>query len=549
MTRHGLTRREVLAAFLGAPFALAACGRGGGEALSLPEGEVVGASEGLGHRLRGGLKVEVAADGWERAGVLIVGAGVAGLAAAWRLLKAGFEDFVVLELEGAPGGTSQSGARAGSVVPYPWGAHYLPAPLKENRALVSLLDEMGVLEGRDEEGEPVVAEQFLCRDPEERVFYRGRWYEGLYLHAGADAEDARQLEAFNREVDAWAAWRDARGRRAFNLPVASCSDDAEVTALDRLTMAEWLDARGLTSPRLRWLVDYSCRDDYGMTAAQTSAWAGLFYFASRMKEPGAEAQSLITWPEGNGRLVAHLNERARGRVRLGLAVAEIIPEADGVSVTAVSQDGRAVGFRAGQVVFAAPHFLTRHLIRPYRDDAPPHVAAFDYGSWMVANLHLRDRPRQSLGFPLAWDNVLYESPSLGYVVATHQRGLERGPTVFTYYYPLTDDDPRAARARLLSAGRDEWAEVALSDLARAHRDIRPLCERLDVMRWGHAMIRPRPGFIWGGERTAAARPYRSIHFAHTDLSGIPLFEEAFDHGLRAAEEVLAARGRGGGTLR
>ncbi len=62
-----------------------------------------------------------------------------------------------------------------------------------------------------------------------------------------------------------------------------------------------------------------------MTAEQTSAWAGLFYFASRMSAPGAEAQSLITWPEGNGRLVAHLHDKARARVRLGLAVADIRP--------------------------------------------------------------------------------------------------------------------------------------------------------------------------------------------------------------------------------
>lgn len=544
MVNHRFTRREVLAAFLGVPVALAAC-RSGEGVPPLPVGEIVGASDVIGHRLRDGLRVEPAADGWERAGVVIVGGGVAGLAAAWRLLREGFEDFVLLELELVPGGTARSGERAGGVVPYPWGAHYIPAPLKENRALVALLDEMGVLEGRSETGEPVVGEQFLCRDPEERVFYKGRWYEGLYLHAGAGAEDAAQLLSFNREIDRWAAWRDGRGRRAFAIPVSQSSDDAEVTSLDRISMAAWLDGRGFTSARLRWLVDYACRDDYGLSVEQTSAWAGLFYFASRLSKPGEEAQSLITWPEGNGRIVAHLYGKARARVRLGLAAAEIVPvetkDGEGVEVRAVSHDGaRAVGFRAGQVIFAAPHFLSRYLIRTYRESAPPHVSEFQYGAWMVANLFLRDRP-QSSGFPLAWDNVLYESPSLGYVVATHQRGLERGATVFTYYYPLTDADPRAARSRLLSADWKAWADVTLTDLSRAHSDIRALVERLDVMRWGHAMIRPRPGFIWSGAREAAARPFRAVHFAHTDLSGVPLFEEAFDHGVRAAEEILAAR--------
>jgi glycine/D-amino acid oxidase-like deaminating enzyme len=536
---YSFTRREVLAALLGLPAALAACSSR--EAPRLPAGEIVGASDAIGHRLRDGLSVTPASDRWERVSVVIVGGGVAGLSAAWRLLRAGFEDFVLVELERAPGGTARSGDSP--LISYPWGAHYLPAPTSENTALISLLDEMGVLEGTGEDGQPAVAEQFLCRDPEERVFFRGRWYEGLYLRAGASEEDLAELDAFNREVDRWVGWRDSRGRRAFAIPVAAGSDDAEVTALDKVSMAEWLDGRGWTSPRLRWLIDYGCRDDYGLRLEQTSAWAGLFYFASRVPKPGDEARPLMTWPEGNGRLVAHLYGKARSKVRLGLAASEIIPvEAGGrggVDVVAVDHEARnAFGFHAKRVIFAAPHFLSRYVIRPYRERPPSHVAEFEYGAWMVANLFLKDRPR-GLGFPLAWDNVLYESPSLGYVVATHQRGLDRGPTVFTYYYPLCHDDPREARSQLMGADWASWADAALTDLSKAHPDIRSLTERVDVMRWGHAMIRPRPGFAWGGARAAAARPFRGIHFAHTDLSGVALFEEAFYHGTRAAEEVLA----------
>jgi glycine/D-amino acid oxidase-like deaminating enzyme len=534
-----LSRREILAAFLGLPVAMAAC-RSGAEP-RLPAGEIVGASDVLGHRLRDGMRVTPSADAWENKAVVIVGGGIAGLTAAWRLLKSGVDDFVLLELEPAPGGTSRNGTSP--LVSYPWGAHYLPAPTKENVALVELLDEMGMLEGRDASGEPIVAEQFLCRDPEERVFYKGRWYEGLYLHAGANPEDVRQLDAFNAEVRGWIGWRDAKGRRAFTIPVAAGSDDAEVTSLDRTTMGEWMRQRGYTSSRLRWLVDYACRDDYGMTVDQTSAWAGLFYFASRVLKPGDESQPLMTWPEGNGRLVAHLFEKAKSRVRLGQAVAEVIPTENGVDVVTIDSSDRASGIHARKVVFAAPHFMSRYLVRPFRENPPAHLQEFQYGAWMVANLFLKDRPRDR-GFQLAWDNVLYESPALGYVCATHQRGLDRGPTVFTYYYPLCDDNTRAARTRLLETDWRGWCDVTLTDLSRAHPEIRDLTERLDVMRWGHAMIRPRPGFIWGGARAEAMKPFRGIHFANTDLSGVPLFEEAFFHGTRAAEEVIAVHRSG-----
>ena len=192
-----MNRREILAAFLGVPFALAACQRN--EDTRLPEGEIVGASDVFGHRVRDGLHVAVPADAWSNIPLVIVGGGVAGLSAAWRLRNSGFNDFTLIELENAPGGTSRCGSNR--LISFPWGAHYIPAPMKENAELVSLLEEMGVVEGKDKNGEPIIGEQFLCRDPEERVFYKGRWYEGLYLHAGESEDDKQQYQKFNAELD------------------------------------------------------------------------------------------------------------------------------------------------------------------------------------------------------------------------------------------------------------------------------------------------------------------------------------------------------------
>jgi protoporphyrinogen oxidase len=541
-----LSRRELLGAFVGMPAAFAACRS---TEPPLPPGSIVYPSQVLGHRVRDGVTLTPAAR--ERTKVVIVGGGVAGLSAAWRLARAGFDDFVLLELDATPGGTAKSGSN--HVSAFPWGAHYITVPMKENRALLALLGELGIVEGTDEDGEPMIGEPYLCRDPQERLFHDGRWYPGLYLHEGEQPEDRAQLARFEAEMDRFASLRDGRGRRAFAIPVAHSSDDPETTVLDRISMAEWLRQNAFTSARLLWTVEYACKDDYGSTPEQTSAWAGIFYFAARLGRGRQEAQPIITWPEGNGRLVAHLFARTASRVRLGVAAYDVVPtEAEGkrgVDVLALADEGsRAIGFHADHVIFAAPQFVARVALRPYRDAPPDHASAFAYGAWMVANLTLRERPK-SRGFPFAWDNVIYDSPSLGYVVATHQACIDHGPSVITYYYPLVDDEPRAARTRLLSLGRDEWADVALTDLARAHPDIHALTTRLDVMRWGHAMIKPRVGTLWGGASALAARPFRSVHFAGADLSGVALFEEAFDHGVRAAEEVLAAQGLSVESLR
>ena len=574
----GLSRRDFVATLLGGSFAGGSAFLGGpalaGGALSvgsgallagcrpaapaLPDGELLLPGKAAGHRLRDQGGDAITPARFERARVVIVGGGASGLCAAWWLARAGVTDLIVLELDDVPGGTARSGASPLSA--YPWGAHYVVAPLPGAPAaraaavglarapspgapspapnpLVTLLGEMGALE--PDASEPTVAELALCREPEERLYYRGRWYSGLYLHAGASLDDRAQLDRFQAEVARWVGFRDAAGRRAFVLPASAGSDAAEVTALDRLSFASWLDQLGLTSPRLRWLADYACRDDYGLTAADTSAWAGLAYFASRIAEPFAEPQPVVTWPEGNGRFIQHLSSRVGARLRLGHAAWSVRELAAGVEVIARS-GADVLGFHAERVILATPSSINRRIVAGLDRARPEPVV--DRGAWAVANLHLETRPRsRPEDAPLAWDNVLHDSPSLGYVVATHQSGRDHGPTVFTWYYPFTGEGA-AARRQLDGASREDWAALALADLGRAHPELRAACRRIDVAYWGHGMVRPRVGSVFDPALRAARAPFGAIHFAGSELSGLSLFEEALDHGVRAAEEVRSALG-------
>jgi hypothetical protein len=425
----------------------------------------------------------------------------------------------------------------GEPVSYPWGAHYLPVPFQENTELIAFLDEMPLIEGRDAAGEILVKEQFLCREPEERVFYKGRWYEGLYLNVGASDDDKVQFAAFQKKIDEWVNWRDAGGRRAFAVPLAMCSTDAEVTSLDKLSFGDWLRQNGFTSERLFWYCDYATRDDYGLKLDQASAWVGLFYFCSRVRKSGVESQPFITFPEGNGHFVNHFVEKTAENIRKSQMVVSVVQNENGADVLCLD-GGEIRGIHCEKVIYASPMFTAAYVIRGFREDAAFAANEFQHNAWFVANLFLKDRPRTRFAkdFPLAWDNVLYESPSLGYVTATHQKGIDYGPTVLTYYYPMCHEEN--GRTKLFNYDWRQLADVCLTDMARAHPDIYELTTRIDIMRWGHAMISPRPDFIWSGVREKAMQPYRNIHFAHTDLSGIALFEEAFYHGLRAAGEVL-----------
>ena len=66
--------------------------------------------------------------------------------------------------------------------------------------------------------------------------------------------------------------------------------------------------------------------------------------------------------------------------------------------------------------------------------------------------------------------------------------------------------------------------------------------RLDILRLGHAMPRPTVGFLSNAARQRARAQRDGLYFAHSDVSGLALFEEAQEHGVMAADNALARVG-------
>jgi hypothetical protein len=467
------------------------------------EGGFVLDSFAQGHRIRDGA-ARAPATRFEKHAVVIVGGGMAGLSAAWQLERKGFRDFVVLEMESSAGGNSRWGEN--EVSRYPWAAHYVPAPNRESKLVRELFLELGLM---DAEGR--LAERHLCHSPQERLFLHGRWQEGLEPEIAASAADRRQYAAFAARM------AELRQSRQFTIPMAL---GARPSPLDSLSMEQWLEREGFTSPYLRWYVDYSCRDDFGSGSRDTSAWAGIHYFASREHEE----QGPLTWPEGNGWILERLAAKLRPHLRNGAAVHRIEKRGSGFAVQAGDCE-----YRAEAVIFAAPEFVLPYVM----EGMPP--SRVRYSPWIVANLTLDRWPREK-GLEPAWDNVIYGSRSLGYVVATHQSLRSQVPrTVWTYYWALAEGPPEANRRVLLERDWGYWRHAILADLERAHPDIRQCVSRLDIFRMGHAMARPEPGFL---SRVLAPRAKQGLILANSDQSGFSIFEEAQYRGVMAAEAAL-----------
>jgi protoporphyrinogen oxidase len=500
-------------------------------------GKIIGASASVGHMLRGKMTEEPQETSY--VDFVIIGGGVAGLSSAKWLKKNSEKSICLLELETQTGGNSSGGKNAVSA--YPWGAHYLPIPNLDCLELLKFLEEIGVVSGYNKEEEPIYNEYYLCFDPEERLHISGYWQDGLIPKFGVPEAGRKQITDFLASMDSLKDVKGKDGKYAYAIPVMSSSEDEEYRSLDKITMSEYMHSKGFDSPHLLWYVDYCCRDDYGTNMKDTSAWAGIHYFASRKgKAANADSSAVLTWPNGNGWLAEKLRAEISEAIHTGCLVYSVKTENENVIVDYFEvSSGKKKRVKAGKCIMASPQFVNSRILKSDQRNEEL-FNQFSYAPWMVANITV-NKLSQRKGAPISWDNVFYNSKSLGYVNANHQNlKAHDSKKVITYYYPLCEKDPKSERMDAIKMKHEEWVSIIMDDLSKVHPGVKNEIENIDIWIWGHGMVRPVPGFIWGEERRKAnASIENKIFFAHSDLSGISIFEEAFYNGIEAAKKCLA----------
>ena len=415
MTAGGLNRRELLLTAAG----LAASANASARDLPAVPSAWVGARHERGHRLRDPKALPPPAV-QRKAAVLIVGAGIAGLAAARAFARQGVDDVHLLELEDSAGGNSRGHLLAGMACPL--GAHYLPLPGPDSREVSEWLHEIGLL--KTEGGRTVADERHLCHSPQERLYIDGAWAEGLLPPAEPGTGSAQQMRRFAAAIGALQT--TPGGARAFALPAHRGPWGAAQQDLNRVTFAHWLNAQGISDARLRWYLDYCCRDEHGAGADTVSAWAGVHYFASRhgfhaLGDADAEREPVYTWPEGNAWLAQRLAVPLRDRMHNGRTVLRVSESRHAVQVLAWDEAAAQLeAWTAPQVVLALPLFIAARILESPPQALREAAALLQTAPWLVANLHLPHPLLERNGAPPSWDNVIYGSSGLGYVDAMHQ---------------------------------------------------------------------------------------------------------------------------------
>lgn len=468
---------------------------------------------------------------------LILGSGAAGLTAAWYLAKHGHRDVLLAEGIEPDGNnaayTSTNGLKA------PTGAHYLAAPSRESSHIREMLADFGIMQA-----DGSVRETDLVYAPESRVWYQNQWHEHLLPHE--DDDSRRFFALISRLKTAYGG----DGKKIFAIPIALSSQDSEWRRLDSITFEAWLNQENYRSPTLRWYLDYCCRDDYGQGIAQVSAFAGLHYFSARNS-----MDTVLTWPEGLAHLSAQLRNhsgmqklqqwpsetqlRFQQPTSIHASAIHIREHSDGVEVWLHDHtSGNVYAVTAQQVISAMPLMVAARIVNQPQDYGLTRPV---YAPWLVSNFVLNGFPKEHNDSELAWDNVVYGSKSLGYVVATNQQIRVAKPerTIFTAYTALNHDRPENLRQWLLKADDQTLLETAAQDLLTVYgKTFWRQVEHVDITVRAHAMSVPKVGYLDNSSLLQLRQHDSRLLFAHSDLSGYSVFEEATYWGVEAAKKIL-----------
>lgn len=464
---------------------------------------------------------------------LIVGGGISGLSAARQFKKKGIEGFLVLELENKLGGNSANGENQYSK--FPLAAHYLPLPNLRDKELLSFLEGSKIIVDY-KDSLPVFDETQLCFDPNERLFIRNSWQTDLIPRYGNSKEVDNQIDVFLQKMTEFREKKGNDNKYFFDIPKSFCSSDESLNSLDEITMKKWLLDNNFTAEEVLEYVDYCCKDDFGLGIEFVSAWAGIHYFAARKHENKKYDDTVLTWPEGNGRLVKHLKSSVENKVLTNHLVYEIQINSSGVSVSAFNaESNESVTILAEKVILATPQYINKFLLRERKSIANN----FHYAPWFTATVTLTDIPDNG-SFPLSWDNVIYKAKGLGYVYNQHQNLNQIiDKKVITYYYSFSSNDIKKDRKELLKKPIEHWKELVLSDLKIAHPDIDQYISAIEIHRIGHGMVSPVPNFLKSKSLKEASKSIENkIFFAHSDLAGISIFEEAFHQGINVVNKIV-----------
>ncbi len=288
--------------------------------------------------------------------VAIVGAGLAGLVCAYRLQRAGV-NVRVFEAQTRTGGrilSLRNHFAAGQIAEL--GGELIDSGHERLRSLVA---ELGF-----------ALDDYTLDAPE---LARSVW------HFGGRARTEREVVAAFTPLSA-AIERD---RALLGDGAVDRRSPPPVAALDRLSLAEWLDQNGATG-WIRALLEVAYTTEMGLAPDRQSA-LNLLTFIGSEPDPFrifGESDERFHLREGNDSIPRELARRLAGRVELGTVLESVRQFGAGDFRLTVRRDATVREVRASHVVLAMPLTMLRRieLAVPLPEPTRRAIAALAYGT-------------------------------------------------------------------------------------------------------------------------------------------------------------------------
>ena len=506
-----------------------------------------------------------AEDSGEVFDIVIVGAGLSGLAAAYYLKREQDSQTRVLIVENHPmfGGNSRRdefdikgtklyAPQASTVI------QDLPPALAPSDAAARLFQDLGIDLQR-------------MRVPDDQYFFgvfhdadratAPAWYPNIFAAPLSEAVK-KDLGAFFETVLHF--YDDGKWRQ-------------KLEELDKVTFRDYLRQRGWTDELFRLMVpelgaffgfpdtvSAACVYSYYGTQAPRSIYAfpggnsGLARHLLKSLIPSAIAGDSSPEAILNGEINVAALDQPTNATRLRVASSVVRVEHEGGANTAshvavtIANRGRRYRVRARSVVMAGGGFVSRRLVADMPADQRAAYASFVYAPVLWANVALNNsRALDNAGLSLL---STYQDGFGGLLLRYEKIGATSGdadrPNVIGVGCPRSypglapQEQARRAQQEMMETPFGEYERRIREDLARVlgpwdfdpKRDI----EAIAFHRWAHhSYVFGYPGFFSSGAVEQARRPFGRIAFAHTDLHKFSLVMGAVEQGYRAAREVAA----------
>jgi protoporphyrinogen oxidase len=412
-------------------------------------------------------------DATQKAGVVIVGGGVAGLSAAYFLRD---KDWLLLEKEEQFGGNAYEEEYDGQ--PYGTGSAYAYRGDYGDQ----LATEIGLTLPFVDNPDPTIVNQTFVPDT---------WKTGLD-HLPYSREVRESFKKFREDmmkinVREKMAELDAQPFTHFTGPYAP-------------EVAHWWDSYGPSN--------------WGATTEDSSAFVGLVSVQDLLT--GGDSKRVIL-PGGLGcitrRLVEVLEAKYKERMLRGVAVVAVVEDKDGVRLSYL-RDGKLTTVAAKAALLCTPKHITSRIVTglPYEQKAA--MRRYRYAPYPVVNV-IFDKPVYNRGY----DNWCPGNTFTDFIVADwtvrNNPGYQQKHNILTFYTPLRENQ----RSTLL--GEDESKSLAARVLADFQKlmpgfNVDPVEVR--IYRRGHPMFMATPG-QYTKNRLAAAHPMGRIFFGNADSGG------------------------------